>query len=297
MGWGRVRRRFIFDGARCLVRLLGFEAAKQWGALIGTAQFHLSRATRARCERDMRALFATRATPRDVRAWLKEGHRVNTAAVLQVLALLERPVPASELERHCDLLGQERLVQALARGRGAVLLAMHAGNSLLAAIRLAQAGHSVSVVYHQPHMMTVDRFAEGLPSYGIVAIRANGGLAALARIVSALRRGGLVFLMLDQGAETGDGIDLRFLGKTMPMQIGAAKAATTARAPVVPLIARGAWPRWSFEFGQAIDLPGASVEQDTASLLSLCEREILARPDLWSWHQRRWREFPMDIGG
>jgi len=28
-------------------------------------------------------------------------------------------------------------------------------------------------------------------------------------------------------------------------------------------------------------------------VLRHAEQQILAHPDLWSWHQRRWRKFPL----
>jgi lauroyl/myristoyl acyltransferase len=39
--------------------------------------------------------------------------------------------------------------------------------------------------------------------------------------------------------------------------------------------------------------PGGSVEDDTMEILRHQEARILAHPELWSWHQRHWREFPL----
>jgi KDO2-lipid IV(A) lauroyltransferase len=53
-------------------------------------------------------------------------------------------------------------------------------------------------------------------------------------------------------------------------------------------------PVWRFRIEPRLMLPpGGSLEQDTADVLRHVEQQVLAHPELWSWHQRRWRKFPV----
>jgi phosphatidylinositol dimannoside acyltransferase len=186
------------------------------------------------------------------------------------------------------------LESALA-GRGAILLATHSGNSLLLAAQLADAGWPVTVVYRHARMMSVEFFAEGLPRYGIQGILANEGFKAYARMVDALRHNRILFAMMDQGVKQAEtGVPLRFLGKDMPMPGGVMQLARQTRAPILPVVSLAADPVWHFAIEPRIVFqPGGTVEEDTAVVLQHVEQQILAHPDLWSWHQRRWRKFPL----
>ena len=91
--------------------------------------------------------------------------------------------------------------------------------------------------------MSADFFLEGLGRYGIQGIAANAGLRAYGQMLTALKQGRIVFLMLDQGVKQAkDGQLPRFLGKDMPMPAGPAQLARAARAPVLPVATLAATP-------------------------------------------------------
>jgi KDO2-lipid IV(A) lauroyltransferase len=153
----------------------------------------------------------------------------------------------------------------------------------------------VTVVYRHARMMSVEFFAEGLPRYGIQGILANEGFRAYARMVDALRHNRILFAMMDQGVKQAEtGVPLRFLGKDMPMPGGVVQLARQTRAPILPVTTLAADPVWHFAIEPRIAFqPGGTVEEDTAVALAKVEQQILARPELWSWHQRRWRNFQL----
>ena len=229
-----------------------------------------------------------------VAAMLREAHRVNTAAVLEIMAMIDRRQDEAMLVARCEVEGLDHLRAALADGRGAILMAAHMGNAALVPLRLASAGWPVSVLYKESRMMSADFFLAGLERYGIQGIAANAGLRAYGQMLAALKQGRIVFLMLDQGVKQAkDGQVHRFLGKDMPMPAGPAQLARAARAPVLPVATLAATPRWRFALGAPVPLGNATLEQDVAALVRATEQVVLAHPDLWSWQQRRWRLFPL----
>jgi lauroyl/myristoyl acyltransferase len=290
----RARRRLVFLASRTLVRLAGFEGTRRLGAVLGALQYRLGSADRRRCLHDL-ALLQNRS-PGDplVARQLREAYRVNTVAVLQVLAMFDRRVDSAVLESQCRIDGLAELEAARA-GKGAILLATHSGNSLLLIARLASEGWPVTLLYRQARMMSADFFAAGLPRYGIEGILANEGLKAYAKMIAALRRNRVVFAIVDQGVKfEKDGVPMRFLGKDMPMPGGVAQLARASGAPVLPVVTLAAEPRWHFAIEPPLFLdPGATLEEDVETLLRVTERQVLERPQLWSWHHRRWRKFPL----
>lgn len=292
--WRRARRRGLFRFARWLMRTLGFGSARGLGAFLGGLHYWIDGDTRRRCLQDLAELTGHKSVDAQVVKTLRSGYRVNTAALLEVLSMVDTRLDAASLKSLCRVDGMPVLKSALS-GKGVILLATHSGNSLLLAAQLADAGWPITVVYRHARMMSMEFFAEGLPRYGIDGILANEGFKAYARMLDALRHNRILFAMMDQGVKQAEtGVPLRFLGKDMPMPGGVVQLARHSRAPILPVTTLGADPVWHFEVEPQLVLqPGGTIEQDTAEVLKTVERQILAHPELWSWHQRRWKYFRM----
>ena len=292
--WERAGRRWLFLFARTLMRMGGFGAARPIGTAMGALHYLLGANERRRCLQDLAPLLGREPGDRLVEGTLRNAYRVNTIAVLEVLSMVDRQLDAVRLARNCKIDGMENLENART-GRGAILLATHSGNSLLLAAQLATQGLPVTVVYRQARMMSMQFFAEGLPRYGIDGILANEGFRAYARMVDALRHNRILFAMVDQGVKQAEtGVEMNFLGKKMPMPGGVMQLARQTRAPIVPVVAMESDPAWRFAIEPALRFqPGGTLEEDMAVVLAEVERQILAHPELWSWQQRRWRDFDL----
>lgn len=284
----------MFLAARSFLRVVGFERAGAAGRRLGALQYRLGGSARRRMQTEMARALGRPADDPAVPPMLREAYRVNTAAVFETMAMLDRRQDETMLVARCEIEGLEHLRAALAPGRGAILMAAHMGNAALVPLRLASDGWPVSVLYKESRMMSADFFLAGLERYGIQGIAANSGLRAYGQMLAALKQGRLVFLMLDQGVKLAkDGQVLRFLGKDMPMPAGPAQLARAARAPVVPVATLAASPRWRFALQPPVPLGAGTLEADVATLVGASERIVLDQPQLWSWPQRRWRKFPL----
>lgn len=287
----------LFLGLRSLLRVIGFAGIGIVGNLAAAFQFHFARRQRRRIQHDM-ALALGRA-PGDpaVGRLLREAYRVNNTAVLEILAMFDRHQDAEALARRCEIEGLDELRTAMAAGRGAILLATHAGNAALLPLKLAHAGWAVSVVYREARMMSAGFLQAGLERYGIEGILANTGLRAYGQMLAALKQGRILFVMMDQGVRTPkDGLPVRFLGKDVALPAGPSQLARAARAPLLPVATTAARPLCRFTIRPPVALGQGAVEADVETLARLTERQILDHPDLWSWHQRRWRKIPAAKG-
>ncbi len=277
-----------------MLRWTGFDGARRLGTLLGRLHHAFDGATRRRCLAGIAALQGRAPDDPEVARTLREAYRVNTIAVLEVLSMVDRKLDPQRLRARCRIDGLEHL-DAARQGRGAILLATHSGNSLLLAAQLAESGVPVTVVYRHARMMSAEFFATGLPRYGIEGVLANEGFKAYARMVDALRKNRVVFAMVDQGVRDAEtGVPLRFLGKDMPMPGGVVQLARSARSPILPVTSLAVDPVWHFQVEPPLTLlPGGSIAEDTAAVMRHVEGQILRHPQLWSWHHRRWRKFPV----
>ncbi len=288
----RVWRRFMFLGLRSLLRTAGFGRAHSIGTLLGEIQFRLDGRLRNSLQRDIAVALGRRSDDPSVAVLLREAYRVNNAAVLEIMSMLDRRQDTSRLIARCELDGVEHLRAAMAQGRGAMLLATHMGNMALPLIKLVEAGWHVSVVYRRAKMMSSNFLQAGLEQYGIQGILANSGIQAYGQILSALKQGRIVLVMLDQGSSNARGVMQNFLGKAMPMPAGPAQLIRVSRAPVLPLVMTRAGPNWRFTIEPPVPFGSGTVESDVALLSHLTEQQILRSPQFWSWHHRRWSQLP-----
>jgi lauroyl/myristoyl acyltransferase len=283
----------LFVGVRALLRVIGFARIGILGNLAAALQFHFARRERQRIQHDMALALGRPPADPAVGPLLREAYRVNNTAVLEIMALFDRHLDEDALARRCEIEGLDELRTAMAAGRGAILLATHAGNAALLPVKLAHAGWAVSVVYREARMMSAGFLQAGLERYGIEGILANTGLRAYGQMLAALKQGRIVFIMMDQGVRAPkDGLCVRFLGKDAPMPAGPSQLARAARAPLLPVVTTAARPLWRFAIRPPVALGQGPVEADIETLARLTERQILDYPHLWSWHHRRWRKIP-----
>ncbi len=288
----RVWRRIMFLGLRSLLRTAGFARAHAIGTWLGEIQFRLDGDLRNSLQRDIAVALGRRADDPSVPVLLREAYRVNNAAVLEIMSMLDRRQDPALLLPRCELDGLEHLRAALAQGRGAMLLTTHMGNMALPLVQLVEMGWQVSVVYRRAKMMSADFLQAGLEQYGIQGILANNGIQAYGQILSALKQGRVVLIMLDQGSTQVRGMVQSFLGKAMPMPAGPAQLIRVSRAPVLPLVLTQARPTWRFSIEPPVPFGSGAVEADVALLSHLTEQQILRSPHFWSWHHRRWSQLP-----
>ncbi|MGI4778714.1 MAG: lysophospholipid acyltransferase family protein [Janthinobacterium lividum] len=289
----RARRRMLFLGLRTLLRVAGFERVRIIGALAGELRFRFASKQRRRIQRDMALALGRPGDKAGMAPLLREAYRTNDTAVLEIMAMFDRRQDEAMLAERCEVDGLDHLRAALAGGRGAILLATHAGNAAMLTVKLAHAGWPVSVVYREARMMSAGFLQTGLEHYGIQGILANTGIRAYGQMLGALKQGRIVFIMMDQGVQKKEtGVLQRFLGKDAAMPAGPAQLARAARAPLLPVATTAALPVWRFDIRPPVPLGEGPLEADLERLVRITEQQVMQAPQLWSWHHRRWRKLP-----
>ena len=97
--WRRGVRRLMFLTVRGLLRVVGFARARRLGQLVGELLFRLGGRSRRRMEAEMAHALRRPADDAAVPSMLREAYRVNTAAVFEVMAMLDRRQDEAMLAR------------------------------------------------------------------------------------------------------------------------------------------------------------------------------------------------------
>lgn len=281
----RWRRRLLFHLLRLLalaVSYTGFNNVKRLGRMLGAMQYRLAGSQR----RHLAALIPKALDASvDTDAILKTAYRENTRAVLEILAIYSRRLPAAAIEAACEIEGLEHLNGL---ERGAILLGTHSGNGVLLPVRLALMGYPVCVAVRESGKIPDGFYVAGQSRYGVRAMDAGTGSAGLKAMIRALRGGALLYILMDQGSKQ-HGVDIEFLGRQFRMPGGPAVLAQRCDVPIIPTPTVAADPVWRFRLEQPVKLDRDNdTEQDARFLARLSEQQIRAYPELWTWHHRRW---------
>jgi KDO2-lipid IV(A) lauroyltransferase len=194
--------------------------------------------------------------------------------------------------------GARHLDEALALGRGVIVVTFHFGNWELAGAYLAGLGYPVSVVVQRIHNPFLDRMvADARTDAGMRTIPRG---AAVRGAVRALKENRVVGILSDQDAREG-GVFVPFFDRPASTPRGPAVLSLRRDAPAVTaLMVRG--ERGSFELRiEPIEFERAGnleedVERFTAAYTARLEAYVRRHPEQWLWQHRRWKTTPAGTG-
>jgi len=200
-------------------------------------------------------------------------------------------------DRYVVLDHEERLLTALDRGRGALVLTGHFGNweMMSAAMSLKLPGRT-AVVARPLDYEPAERLLRRLRTrFGTEVIPKNMGLR---RMLRALHENRAVGVLLDQNVDWYDGVFVPFLGREACTNKGLALVALKTGAPVIPVFSvRQPDGRLRVLFGEEVPVIRSGdrtvdVEENTARFTRVIESYIRRYPDHWFWFHRRWKTRP-----
>lgn len=190
------------------------------------------------------------------------------------------------------------LVNALSRGKGAILISGHMANWELAAARIIHEGFDLHAVYTPQRDNTANSIIDDIRqnTSGMHMIESEG--RALREIFRVLKSGGIIVIMQDLDARH-DGVITNFLGMPASTHEGVVKLYRKFRAPVIPVrCLRDSNNPAHHEaviseiLSDKADKDGKPFGEDIMNSLNMCneilESWIRQRPDLWFWILDKW---------
>ncbi len=194
--------------------------------------------------------------------------------------------------------GERELREALAEGKGAIVVTAHLGAWALYVTALAARGIPSALLVGRQHNPYVDRFILGIPGDAVKFI--SKGRTAPREIIKSLQQGRTVVMVADQDAGPR-GTFAPFFGRlvsTLPLP-GA--IAARFRPPLFLMVGhRVKGGRHQLHL-RSLPLPPAwHEEQMRVEVATTCNRAledaIRAHPEQYFWYHRRFRRYP-DIAG
>lgn len=187
------------------------------------------------------------------------------------------------------------LDEALARGRGAIVLTPHFGNWELFPAFMVDRGYEGAVVGRtaaNPHLAKLLR-----------DIRARAGVETIdslrgqRRALEVLARGGIVGLLPDLDSKRVSGVFVEFFGRPAWTPTGPARLAIASGAPIVTSYVLPDGEGYRIEFESPLTaVPQAPRDAEVLRLTQAWsarfEARIRARPELWVWLHDRWATTP-----
>jgi len=195
--------------------------------------------------------------------------------------------------RNVELHGAENFRRAHEKGKGVIFITGHCGNWELMAVYVSMNLTRVKIVARKQDNRYINRFIERTrEKYGNLVIYKEG---ALKKLLSSLKKGEAVGILMDQSVIRTEGIVVPFLGKDAYAMKTPAILARKTGTPVVPVfIRRTGNGHHLIEIGEEIPLAvsadsEAALRQDTINFMKPIEEYIKKYPSDWLWIHRRWK--------
>ena len=232
--------------------------------------------------------------PAEIRSILERMYR-NLGMNLAELSRFAT-APDSYFHDHIAWEGEEHIREALARGRGVLILTGHLGNWDLACTAFPRFGHPTTIITKEIKNKAVSDYWMGL--------RARFGLKFLPKqnsyrkCLAVLKKNEVIGFILDQNMTRDEGIFVDFFGKPACTTPGLAFMSAHSGAPVVPVfIIREEGGRHWMKVLPLIEPPPdrepETIRRFTQQYTRIIEDMIRQYPDQWTWIHRRWRTFPL----
>jgi KDO2-lipid IV(A) lauroyltransferase len=195
--------------------------------------------------------------------------------------------------RNVELHGTENFRRAHEKGKGVIFITGHCGNWELMAVYVSMNLTRVKIVARKQDNRYINRFIERTrEKYGNLVIYKEG---ALKKLLSSLKKGEAVGILMDQSVIRTEGIVVPFLGTDAYAMKTPAILARKTGTPVVPVfIRRTGNGHHRIEIGEEIPLAvstdsEAALRQDTINFMKPIEEYIKKYPSDWLWIHRRWK--------
>lgn len=272
---------------------LPFRTASRIGGWLGALGWFPLGIRRTVVERQVRACFPD-LTPAARRS-IARGAYVSLGRTTVETALLAELDGAGVAGLFRDGSGADVVREALAEGRGAVLVSAHLGNWELGGAYLAARGIPLDAVFFPPANPAFDAY--------LVAARARIGMrvvtvAESARVVPrALREGRAVAILADQALWNVSAAPTVFFGRPAFTPRGPAVFALRTGTPMVFCASVRRADGWFDFLAERVPLGtgdgrGADVDALAQVYTSLIERWVRRLPDQYFWHHKRWKRQP-----
>jgi len=275
---------------RTLVWLLPDAVGRALGTTIGLAFYALDRRHRRVAINQLRAAFPTRTA-----AECQAIARATFAHFGRLLVFVLRlsTIRPAELRALLEVEGENHFRDALAQGKGVLIITGHFGYWEVHGVAHALVFPPIHVLARPLDNPLLHRFLEETRR------RTGNGViyrqGALRRVLRVLHNNEAVAILIDQHIQPANAVVVDFFERPAATTAAAATLAIRTGAPLVPVFALplpGGKVRLIYEHPVPLPPPDCPdpVRDLTQRLTDVLEMYVRRHPHLWLWMHRRWRD-------
>ena len=280
----------VFNGLRILPRRVALAIGKGLGAIARIVLPHLCRHAQANLQLAFPTLNA------QAREQLERGTFRNLGRALGEVTQFPK-LNRANIESVVVYEGLENYQQAVAQGRGVILLTGHIGAWELSVFAHSIYGYPMSFLARRVDNPLVERLAEtNRARFGNRSIDKKGGLRD---VLKTLKAGGVVGILADLNSAREEGVFVDFFGHQACTTAGVATLALRTGAVVLPgyILWDEAKQIHRLCFEPPVETintgnPKDDIVTNTGRYANVLEAVIRRHPDQWLWIHRRWKTRP-----
>jgi KDO2-lipid IV(A) lauroyltransferase len=279
-------------------RALPWRAVRAMGTALGLLFYAIDRRHRRIAIQNVAAAFPRRPEA-ERRALVRRvfGHFGRLLFELLKFSGLSR----DDVLARVEIEGGDRIRDARAKGRGALLFTGHFGYWEINAIVHAAAFAPIGVLARPLDNRRLNDLLERMRGcLGNYVIYRRG---ALRRVLKALHANDGVAILIDQHIQAPDAVTVNFFDRPAATTLALGVLALRTGAPVIPAFALPLGVgRYRVIYERPIDPPAndspEAIRDFTQRCTDVLEMQVRRHPELWLWMHRRWRDAAVaDAGG
>jgi KDO2-lipid IV(A) lauroyltransferase len=276
-----------------VLRHLPRRAAIQVMRMVGALIFRFGKIGRERTIDHLTMAFGQERSAAEIRALAGQVYRHFATALADTMRLpvILRQGINSLITAH----GMHHLDQALAQGKGVLMITGHFGNWEILGAWLSQNGYPLRVVGTTLENPDIDKIVVGMRNQAGYTNIARG--AGTREIIRSLHRGDAIGMLIDQDTKV-QGTFVSFFGRPAHTPTGPVILAKKFGLPIIPIFMHLADDlSYHIECEPPLELEYTGDDErdivvNTQKCSDVYERVIRRFPAQWVWMHKRWRKSP-----
>jgi len=279
----------LYRMVAAVARRLSDRGVQRWGARLGNFSRRILGSRDRLGMRNLRAVFPSKSD-RELRdildaCWRHFGREALESIRMQDMSL-------DEVAARCPLVNAHLVEEAVARGKGVVLISAHYGGWEVGGLALMSLVKNVRTITRPLDNQFLER--------DLGRIRSRTGAVVLDRtraareMMQALSDNAVVVLLPDQAVIPREGVRVPFLGRDawttpVPAKMALRRGSTIVFAFCIP---HETGHRLEFENPIRVDQLSAAESDPmvlTRRINDVIARRIIDHPELWLWMHDRWK--------
>ncbi|MEA3427989.1 MAG: lysophospholipid acyltransferase family protein [Thermodesulfobacteriota bacterium] len=202
---------------------------------------------------------------------------------------------SKDFNKHFRINGLSNFEAGFEKGKGVLFLTAHIGNWELLPVIGAMTGRNINILFRPLDFLPLNTiFINTRTRFGAKLIPTR---RSMRRILSSLKKGEGIAILLDQNVDWYEGVFVDFFGHRACTNKGMALLALKTEAPVVPVFLVREGMGFKAEFCSEVPLiktgdKTRDVEENTQQYNMIIEDFIRQYPDQWFWVHQRWKTKP-----